>query len=325
MIELKDFYIPISDDKRLELAIVEIFEKELFEPLLASLEMKNNFLTHNSIDDIREALINEKIFYNKILNIFYSKKPYGTKLFSALQKLGGKLNRRTGNFEVSYFDLPIFLRTTIDKIDLNAILQKENLQKALSVISKISTEEQDLSIYFKDTGNKFNKSFEDSYKKKIGQIPIINKKISLKMRDKISKTYSDNLNKYIAGFKEEEVRKIRSLVERQALAGNRSSALKETLIKEYGVSQNKAKFLARQEMSLFMASLQQAEFQEYGAKKIKWHTSQDERVRDEHKLLNGKVFSFDNLPIIDIRTGERGLPGQAFGCRCTMSAVFDLN
>ena len=325
MIELKDFHIPISDDKKLQIAIEEIFEKEIFIPLFESLNIDENFLIHNSIDEIRKALIEEKIFYNRILNVFYSKKPYGTKLYSALQSLGGKFNKRTGNFEVKFQILPLSLQSTINKIDFNASVKADNVKKTLFEISKKSKFEKDFSVYFRQTGEKFNKNFESQFSKKIESIPIIKKEISETMRIVISKTYSNDLNKYIKEFAEEETAKIRKLVEKQSLMGNRSSALKEILIKEYNISESKAKFLARQEMSLFMASLQEAEFKEYGAKKFKWHTSQDERVREDHKLLNGKIFSFDNLPIIDIRTGQRGLPGQAFGCRCTMSAIFNFN
>jgi uncharacterized protein with gpF-like domain len=36
------------------------------------------------------------------------------------------------------------------------------------------------------------------------------------------------------------------------------------------------------------------------------------------------VYSFDDLPVVDERTGETGIPGQAVNCRCTMSPVFDF-
>ncbi len=324
MIELKDFNIPKIDDKRLEKIINEIFQKEIFIPLLQSLEVPQNFLIHNSIDEIRNALIRGKIFYNRTINAFYSTKPYGTRLFAALQQLGGKLNKRTGNFIINLQLLPVSLQSTINKIDFNATLQKENLNKTLNQISKNNVPNQDFTEYFQNTGEKFSKSFQNEFSKKIHPIEPINKTITREMQLNISKDYSNSLNKYIKDFTNEEIQKIRILVQKQATLGSRSSVLKEILIKEYNISENKAKFLAKQEMSLFTASLQKAEFRQYGAKKFKWHTSQDERVRAEHKLLNGQIFSFDNLPIIDTRTGQRGIGGEAFGCRCTISPIFDF-
>lgn len=41
--------------------------------------------------------------------------------------------------------------------------------------------------------------------------------------------------------------------------------------------------------------------------------------------LNGGIFSYDKLPIIDLNTGERGIPGQAINCKCTMRPVIELD
>jgi uncharacterized protein with gpF-like domain len=41
--------------------------------------------------------------------------------------------------------------------------------------------------------------------------------------------------------------------------------------------------------------------------------------------MDGKIFSFDDLPIIDRKTGERGIPGQAINCRCTMTPVYEFD
>ena len=37
--------------------------------------------------------------------------------------------------------------------------------------------------------------------------------------------------------------------------------------------------------------------------------------------MSGKVYRLDDPPVIDARTGERGLPGQAIFCRCTMQPI----
>jgi SPP1 gp7 family putative phage head morphogenesis protein len=325
MIEFKPFRIPFSYEKFLEEKIKQIFMEEIFEPLVSILTKSQDFLIHNSIEEIRNALIKEKIFFNKVLNIFYSKKPYGSNLFKALQKLGGKLNKRTGNFEISFSRLPPSLQTIINTIDTNAIISSKKIIQETYNLSNQFQQKKDFSIYFYEAGEKFNTFFQEQYQKRISPIPVIKKEISNSMRDKISQLYSDDLNKYIQNFSQEEIKKIRIMVEQNVLSGYRSSSIKDLLIKEYGIAKTKAKMLARQETSLFFASLQEAEFREYGAKKFKWHTSEDEKVRMDHKVLNGKIFFWDNLPIIDSRTGERGMPGVAHGCRCTASAVFDFN
>jgi len=50
-----------------------------------------------------------------------------------------------------------------------------------------------------------------------------------------------------------------------------------------------------------------------GAKKFVWLTSQDERVRESHRKLNKKEFSYDNMP----------KEYNDYNCRCTQEPVFD--
>ena len=40
--------------------------------------------------------------------------------------------------------------------------------------------------------------------------------------------------------------------------------------------------------------------------------------------LNGGIFDFDNLPVIDEKTGERGIPGQAINCKCRMRPIVEF-
>jgi uncharacterized protein with gpF-like domain len=40
--------------------------------------------------------------------------------------------------------------------------------------------------------------------------------------------------------------------------------------------------------------------------------------------MDGNVYSFDDPPIIDKNTGERGIPGQAINCRCFMVPVIEF-
>lgn len=68
-----------------------------------------------------------------------------------------------------------------------------------------------------------------------------------------------------------------------------------------------------------------------GVQKFEWvHSGGSNKPRPLHidrwpAGLNGGIFSFDDLPIIDERTGERGIPGQAPNCGCTMRPVITFD
>lgn len=73
-------------------------------------------------------------------------------------------------------------------------------------------------------------------------------------------------------------------------------------------------------------SINAGRMQEYGALKYEWlHSGGGNKPRIYHQFtLNGQIFSFDNPPIIDEKTGERGIPSQLPNCKCTMIPVVEL-
>jgi SPP1 gp7 family putative phage head morphogenesis protein len=67
--------------------------------------------------------------------------------------------------------------------------------------------------------------------------------------------------------------------------------MERIIMDNYGVGQRKAKFLARQETALLMSKFHEQRYKEIGVTKYIWSTSNDgDRVRDDHKVLNNKVF-----------------------------------
>lgn len=62
-----------------------------------------------------------------------------------------------------------------------------------------------------------------------------------------------------------------------------------------------------------------------GVKKYEWrHTGGSQTPREDHIAMNGNIYSFDKPPIIDRRTGARGIPGDAINCRCIMISVLEF-
>jgi len=138
---------------------------------------------------------------------------------------------------------------------------------------------------------------------------------------RLTENYTNNQNKNIKNWSEKETERLRAIIEKNTLSGFNRNELKDLIQNEFGVTKNKAAFLARQETSLFLVEIRDNRYQDAGITKWKWSTSHDIRVRDEHNKLNGKIFTYSSPPIIDQRTGERGLPGQAYGCRCQLIPV----
>lgn len=88
---------------------------------------------------------------------------------------------------------------------------------------------------------------------------------------------------------------------------------------------SRAKLIARDQTSKATTSLNAARMQGLNIRKFQWlHSSGGREPRPLHiNTLNGQIFQLDKPPIIDDKTGERGLPGQLINCRCRMVPVVD--
>jgi SPP1 gp7 family putative phage head morphogenesis protein len=94
----------------------------------------------------------------------------------------------------------------------------------------------------------------------------------------------------------------------------------------HGVEERRAKNIAIDQTHKAYNGLNKVRLQDAGVKKFEWiHSGGGLHPRPLHlDQLNGRIFSFDKLPIIEEGTGERGIPGQAINCRCTMRPVVEI-
>jgi len=90
-----------------------------------------------------------------------------------------------------------------------------------------------------------------------------------------------------------------------------------------GMTHRRARNIALDQTRKVYNSINRGRMEAVGVKQFMWHHSGGgAHPREDHIEMDGKIYSFDDLPVIDQNTGERGIPGQAPNCRCTMSPVF---
>lgn len=138
----------------------------------------------------------------------------------------------------------------------------------------------------------------------------------------IAAEWGQNLDLYIRDWTKQNILDLREKIQDSALSGRRSSNLIGIIQQNYNVSKHKAKFLARQETSLLLSKFREVRYRDIGVTTYRWSTSNDARVRADHKHLQGKVCEFSNPPIVDTQNGRRANPGEDFGCRCVAIPVF---
>lgn len=111
--------------------------------------------------------------------------------------------------------------------------------------------------------------------------------------------------------------KVKTAVTQAQIKGTLTKDLVAEIKKIGGVTENRAKLIARDQSAKINSSLTQARYEEMGITHYRWSTSGDERVRDSHAENDGKIFAYDDPP-------ETGHPGFDFNCRCVAVLVFDV-
>jgi SPP1 gp7 family putative phage head morphogenesis protein len=98
------------------------------------------------------------------------------------------------------------------------------------------------------------------------------------------------------------------------------------LTEKYKGDARHAHLVALDQVRKVSASVNSARIQELGVKTFVWiHTGGERYPRKLHQSYSGKEFRYDDLPVIDERTGERGIPGAAINCRCVARPVLRFN
>lgn len=129
----------------------------------------------------------------------------------------------------------------------------------------------------------------------------------------------------IKSIPQQYLKKVEGAVMRSITTGNGLQDLTPFMKKQKGMTERRAKNIALDQTRKAYNSINKGRMQAAGVGKFEWiHTGGGQKPRQDHIEMSGNVYSFDDLPVIDQRTGERGIPGQAPNCRCTMRPIVDF-
>lgn len=128
----------------------------------------------------------------------------------------------------------------------------------------------------------------------------------------------------ISSIPQNSLEKMKNIVLEGYLEGKPSKTVIKEIQNSYSVDKRKACFIARDQLAKLNSNITQHQHRDAGVSKYRWSTSMDSRVREGHKSLNGKEFSWDEPPIVD-KKGRRCHPGEDYECRCVAIPVFDLD
>lgn len=119
----------------------------------------------------------------------------------------------------------------------------------------------------------------------------------------------------IQGLVDDTFKRVETRVANGFRAGTRPEDMIQGIKDDLGVSTSRARLIARDQVSKLYGQLDKLRQSGLGITKYTWRTARDERVRDRHEELEGKVFAWDDPPVTNSK-GERNHPGEDYQCRC---------
>lgn len=301
-----------SDFDRLERAIKDLFLKEIYFPTLALLGEPKKTI-QNANDELLDAIRSGRIAFNR--GSFSGR--FNSGISKELRGLGAQWDRKTRTWKIPQSALPYDVRAAISSSEVRFAEKIARIDERLAkILPEEFADKLQASKFFDASLWKVDKDFNSTLKK-----ITVPPQLSDEARKRIADEWQGNMRLWIKDFSQEEILKLRKGMQKSVFAGNRYESAVKTIQKSYGVTENKAKFLARQETSLLMTKFKETRYTEAGVIEYRWGCvagSKNHPVRPWHKSLEGKIFRWDNPPITT-KPGEavrKNNPGQDYNCRC---------
>jgi SPP1 gp7 family putative phage head morphogenesis protein len=112
-----------------------------------------------------------------------------------------------------------------------------------------------------------------------------------------------------------ELDRVQRVLDESAEQGRTVDQIAARLEEQFDIVDNKASFIARDQVLKLNGQMQQERQQAAGVTSYLWTTAGDERVRPTHQKLDGAQEDWNSPPIVS-EDGRREHPGGDFLCRC---------
>ncbi len=159
---------------------------------------------------------------------------------------------------------------------------------------------------------------------------LSNPELNKPVRSALAQSISENVN-LIKTIPQEHFDRLSERITKAVTEGNGQEYILKA-VKEVGsITDRKAKNIAADQTRKAYNAMNKERLSNLGVKKFEWlHTGGSREPREYHMNLypaglNGGIFSFDDPPVIDEKIGQKGLPGDAYNCRCRILPVVEFN
>lgn len=255
---------------------------------------------------------------------FYVRRGNAT-ISRALKQLGGEWNPKRKQYKLDLKKYPDInqawtvkkeeANNRLKKVDTVLIDKEQNID--LSPLFKLPEAQVDALV--RDFAKNVNIVIPKAEDRNLGIVVKVDENVIKQFTDE----YIENTELPIKNMAKRSIKRMRKEILPKIMEeGYTTESLTEMLEKEYGMTRRHAKFVAEQEARIVKSKIIKDRALSLGHNAYIWQTAHDKRVRKLHQELNGKKYYFNAPPIID-EYGNRGNPGETFGCRCIARIILD--
>jgi len=168
-------------------------------------------------------------------------------------------------------------------------------------------------------------AFHSSIQQLSGGLSLKTTQLTGDLNDIFTASVAENVA-LIKSIPQQYLTQVQGAVMRSISTGRGMADLVPFLQKHRGVTERRAKIIARDQTKKAYEGLNTGRMQRVGLDKYRWlHSGGSQHPRQDHIAMSGKIYSLKNPPVIDQRTGQRGGPGDAINCNCRKQLILTFD
>lgn len=166
-------------------------------------------------------------------------------------------------------------------------------------------------------------------------IDLVNRLLPVLELNELIRTSVSINTKLVKSIPAELLEDLSYVIEDGFRSGAVLNELNKSIISKFNISKNRASVIARTEIAKLHSNTIRDEYLKLGIENYEWYTSNDERVRASHKVLNKKICNWNDPTIYkdnmdDTKwkkrlsiSGVEKQVGEDFQCRCSIIAILN--
>lgn len=237
-----------------------------------------------------------------------------------LRSYGAEYSKSRKAFRLASHEVPLGVRHAASVAKgKSEDLHKEIVAMLLLIAANVESSETDINttaaakIIDRDVVAQLKKTVPSGF-----AVPDV--KLSIEELATLKAEIDEAIKKNVA----EAALELAAQIEANRAAGANLERLREIIQHHFDKLKRRAKSIAEHRTAIFIAKERERLYKSIGVNSYIWQTRLDDRVRPDHRVLEGHQFTWDSPPVTNRTTGAHNHPGEDYNCRCAPLPLINI-